>query len=69
VSALLAGQIDDLRRLARGAYRRFHHRGRLSGDRHHRAVMIRIHRPIQQVHAIHPHRGHNRLHTLGVDPF
>jgi hypothetical protein len=68
MDALLARQVDGLRRLARGPHRRFHNCGWLSGNRHHRAVMIRVHRPIEQMHAIHPHGGHNRLHTGGVSP-
>ena len=66
MNSLLAGQIDQLSRLAHAAHRCLDHRGRLAGNRHHRAIVVRIHRPVQQMHSIPPHGGHNRLDPPGI---
>jgi hypothetical protein len=60
---LLAGQIDQLGRLACSAYRRLDHRGRFAGDGHDRAIVIGIHRQVEEEHSLHAHRSHN-----GLDP-
>ena len=66
VDTLLAGQVDQFGGLACPAHRRFDHRGGLSGDGHYGAVVVRIHRPVEQAHPLHAHRGHNRLDPPGI---
>ena len=59
-------KIDQLNRFTHPAHRCLDYSGRLAGNRHHRAVMVRIHRPIEKTHSLSTHCGHNRLDPLGV---
>ena len=60
------GQVDQFHRLAHAAHRGLDHCSWLPGNGHHRAVVVRIHRPVQKLHALDPHRGHNGFDTPGV---
>ncbi len=48
-------QVNQLRRFAHAAYRRFLNRLALPHQRDHAAVMVGIHLAVEQVHAIHFH--------------
>ena len=66
MGSLLAGQVDQLNGLARAAHRGFHDGGRLTGQGDDRAVVVGIHRPVEQAHSVHAHRGHNGLDPPGI---
>src|ERR1019366_114372 len=66
VHALLSGEIDQLYSFAGSAYRRLNHGPGLARDGHDGAVVVGVHRPIEQPHPGHPHRGYDRLDATGI---
>jgi hypothetical protein len=65
--SLMYRQINQLRRLAHPANRRFLNRFALPHQRDHATVVIGIHLAIQQVHAIHLHGLDNGI-DFGLVP-
>ena len=66
MNALLAGQVDQFDGFASAAHGRLDHRSGSAGDGHHGAIVVGIHRPVEQVHSLDAHRGHNGLDPPGI---
>ena len=64
----LPGEIDQLRRLPSPAHRRLHDCRRVARDGHDRAILIRVHGPIEQTHAVDPHGGHDCFNAPRISP-
>jgi hypothetical protein len=63
---LLPGQVDQLGGFSGTANRCLNHCSGLSGDGNDRAIVVRIHRPVKQMHSLDAHRGNNRLDATGI---
>jgi hypothetical protein len=59
--ALLPGQVDQLGSLSDCTNRRLDNSRGRAGNRNHRAVVVRIHRPVKQMHSLHAHGSYNRF--------
>jgi hypothetical protein len=66
MSPPLAGQIDKFSSFARAADRGLDHRCGITGNRHYRAVVGCIHRPVEKTHTLYAHRSHYGLDPPGI---
>ena len=60
--SLMHSQVNQLRRLAHPANRRFLNRLALAHQRDHAAVVVGIHLAVEQVHAVHLHGVDDGIH-------
>src|SRR5580692_2993328 len=69
MNSVLGGEVDEFGRAACATDSRFDDRGGRSRDGDHRAVVVRIERPVEEAHAFDAHGAEDRLDHFRPLPF